>query len=287
MRLDLRNPSLQLALALLVGLGLGLVYSWLISPVQYVDADPSILRSDFKDQYRAVIAAAYSSTHDLARARARLTLLGDPDPVGALSAQAQRMLAAGEPFDRVRQLAQLATDIQQGGVSVPTLGTPVAGLPWTATPQSPPIANPSVDVQTTVQTEPTRTSVVLVTPTARPTFTPIPPPGPPFVLVGQDTVCDPDLKPGLLQVMLMDARRKQIPGVEIVITWDEGEGRFFTGFKPELGNGYADFVMQSGVDYSLRLVEGSSFVPELRAPNCTAPDGTPYLGGLLLTFQQP
>src|SRR3990172_12050357 len=111
-RLTFHNTTLHLILALLTGLGIGLAYSWLVSPVTYVDANPAILRADFKDQYRAVIAASYATTHDLARARARLELLSDTDPIGELSAQAQRMLGAGESFERVQLLAQLATDMQ-------------------------------------------------------------------------------------------------------------------------------------------------------------------------------
>ncbi|HLA86775.1 MAG TPA: hypothetical protein VJL10_02015 [Anaerolineales bacterium] len=81
-RLTFHNTTLHLILALLTGLGLGLAYSWFISPVTYVDANPAILRADFKDQYRVVIAASYASTHDLPRARARLELLSDADPIG-------------------------------------------------------------------------------------------------------------------------------------------------------------------------------------------------------------
>ena len=82
MRSSNRNIILYIVLALLTGLGLGLAYSWLLSPVTYVDANPAMLRTDFKDQYRIVVAASYASSHDLARARARLQLLGDVDPVG-------------------------------------------------------------------------------------------------------------------------------------------------------------------------------------------------------------
>src|SRR3972149_11883755 len=136
-RLTFHNTTLHLILALLTGLGLGLAYSWFISPVTYVDANPAILRADFKDQYRIVISASYASTHDLPRAKARLGLLGDTDTIGELSAQAQRMLSAGEPFERVRLLAQLATDLQQGFVSIPFTTTPFAqntGTPGFETP---------------------------------------------------------------------------------------------------------------------------------------------------------
>ncbi len=121
MRPFLRSTILHLILALLIGLGLGLAYSWKISPVTYVDANPALLRADFKDQYRVVIAASYAATHNLDRARARLELLSDTDPIGELSAQAQRMVGSGETLENVQSLAQLATDLQQGFVSVPNL----------------------------------------------------------------------------------------------------------------------------------------------------------------------
>ena len=59
-------------LALLAGFGLGLVYSWLISPATVVDAEPFALRADFKDQYRSAIAAAYAATNNLPRAQAQI-----------------------------------------------------------------------------------------------------------------------------------------------------------------------------------------------------------------------
>jgi hypothetical protein len=280
----------------------------LISPVNYVDATPAILRADFKDQYRVVIAASYATSHDLARARARLELLSDTDPVGELSAQAQRMAGAGESFKDTQPLAQLVTDLQQGVASVSVTNTPVvtntpyAGTPFTPvtkTPElEPPLAEGFTPTTTTEFLEPTLVPTLafeqtplapqqLFTSTPRPTFTPKPAIGIPFALIGQDTVCDVNLKPGLLQFILTDSRRRQVAGVEIIVTWAEAEDRFFTGFKPELGDGYADFIMQADTVYSIRVVEGGSFVQDISAPACTDANGAAYLGGLLLTFQQP
>ena len=290
-RFDIRNPNLQLLLAILAGIGLGLAYSWKISPVTYVDASPAILRDDFKDQYRMVIAASYTSTQDLARARARLELLGETDLIGELSALAQRMLGAGESFDRVRPLAQLATDLQQGFVSLPFTTTPFAPDPETLNPATPFIEEPRPTEaeslpESTITFGGTELAPAVSTPPIRPAFTPLPLPGTPFALVGQDTVCDPGLSRGLLQIMLMDSHRRQVPGIEIIITWADGENHFFSGLKPELGNGYADFLMKEGIVYSVRVVEGGSFVPNISAPTCTEPNSDTYLGGLLLTFQQ-
>jgi hypothetical protein len=311
MKRFLGNPIFYFILALLAGFGLGLAYSWLISPVSYVDANTALLRADFKDQYRIVIAASYSTSHDLARARARLELLSDTDPIGELSAQAQRMLGAGESFENVQPLAQLATDLQQGFAShsftsVPAANTPFATQPFASTPftavsNTPNLETPLAEESasaTTEFSEPTFTPTLsfaqtplapqqIFTSTPRPTSTPKPAVGAPFTLVGQDTVCDVNLKPGLLQFILMDSRRRQVAGIEIIVTWSQSEDRFFTGFKPELGDGYADFIMQANTVYSVRVVEGGSFVPNISAPTCTDANGGSYLGGLLLTFQQP
>ena len=87
--------------------------------------------------------------------------------------------------------------------------------------------------------------------------------------------------------MFMDSRRRPAAGVEVTVTWDKGEDSFFTGFKPELGDGYADFQMEAGITYSVRAVESGTTVPNVSIPSCTDSNGQPYLGGLLLTFQQP
>ena len=73
----LRRIPWYLIGGLLLGIILGLVYSWLISPIEYVDAAPSALRADFKDQYRALVALAYQADGNLGLAGARLEALGD------------------------------------------------------------------------------------------------------------------------------------------------------------------------------------------------------------------
>ena len=298
MRSSNRNSILYIVLALLTGLGLGLAYSWLLSPVTYVDATPAMLRADFKDQYRIVVAASYASSHDLARARARLQLLGDVDPVGQLSALAQNMVAGNASLEQVQPIAQLATDLQQGFSSSPVTDTPFVVVVNTPTEMDTPSAESLVTETQIVLEEDTPiptlefdqtplAPIVTSTFVPRPTFTPVPVSGDVFNLVGQDTVCDPGLQPGLLQFIIMDSRRRQVAGIEIIVSWSEKEDRFFTGFKPELGDGYADFVMQPDVIYSVHVVEGGAIVPNIAAPTCTDPNGISYFGGLLLTFQQP
>ena len=297
----MRQLPLITVLALLAGLAAGLAYAWVVSPIRYVDTTPNTLRADFKDQFRSVIAASYSATHNLDRARARLSLLGDADPVEALTAQAQRMLAAGQPFQVVQDVAELASDLRAGVASVPASATvPIAASPSivSSTPTAMEIAEtsptPSATGQATLSFETTATATEVTptpppseTPTVRPTRTPIPTASAPFQLVSQDQVCNPNLTDGLMQVSILDRRHHQMPGVEIDISWAGGEESFFTGFKPEIGDGYADYVMQAGVTYALTVGHVGAAVTGLSAPSCPDSNGQTYLGGLKLVFQQP
>ncbi len=282
-------------LALLIGVGLGLVYSWVISPLQVVDAAPIALRADFKDQYRSAIAAAYAANSDLTRAQARLSLLNDSDPVEALNAQAQRMLATGQSFEEADQVAALASALDQNGSSLPAATqTPMAETaegtanPATATiPPASEIPLPFTETPLIETAQVIETQATSVSSTPRPTRTAIPTLGSPFALTGQESICDSNLPDGLLQVLVLSSNRRQMPGMEILITWEGGAENFFTGFKPELGNGYADYVMTPDVTYTVQLRLGSDIASGLTTPTCQTPDGATYFGGIKLTFQQP
>lgn len=282
-------------LALLAGLGLGLAYAWTISPLRLTDSEPSVLRADFKDQFRSVIAASYAATGNLPRAQARLSLLGDPDPIEALNAQAQRTISSGD-FAGADQLAALASGLENGTNQPPQAfitSTLEASKPLnveatvTLLP-SPEVAPPELTGTPEIfGTQIVETQPVLNTPTPRPTRTPPPTQGAPFRLIGQDTVCDPNLPERLLQVIVFNSSRRQLPGIRIVITWDTGGEEFFTGLKPELGNGYADFMMFPDTSHAVQLALGSDIATDLVPPACRAPNGETYLGGYKLTFQQP
>jgi hypothetical protein len=78
-----------------------------------------------------------------------------------------------------------------------------------------------------------------------------------------------------------------LPGIEITITWSGGEERFFTGLQPEIGMGYADFVMSLDNSYALQVARIGTPVTGIRAPSCSGTGGITYVGGLELTFQEP
>lgn len=284
----MRRVPWDIVLALLVGLGLGLVYAWLLSPLRVTSADPRALRADFKESYRSAIAASYAATGNLPRAQARLALLGDADPIESLNAQAQRMLANPETIEGADEVAALALALQDGPDEIPTLEpTQVAEEIEVDFTETPPLVSSEVPISTAETPELAATEATILPATPRPTQTPQPTLGAPFMLIAQDSICDTNLPDGLLQVMVLNSSRRQLPGIEILITWEGGTENFFTGFKPELGNGYADYTMTPDVSYTVQLASGSDIAAGLISPTCQSPSGESFFGGIKLTFQQP
>jgi hypothetical protein len=323
--------SWYLVTGLLFGVAIGLVYAWAISPTRFVDTFPSALSTEYKDRYRALIAAAYMADGNLVRAKARLDLLKDSDIYTALAQQAQRSLATGNNPDEARALGLLSVALGQGAAPAvmpsapvtPTLQTTAQAILATVSQRTPNITSPptlastaaatftpppsatltstpvlsdtqvvSSETQTaTLETATRRTATPTLTPaptlTPLPTATPSPTSGAPFVLDKQDTVCDPNLKEPTIQILASDASGNPVPGIEGVVTWDGGETHFYTGLKPEMGSGYADFTMTPGTIYTLRLGDGGQPVNGLTAEQCSQSGGGTYWGSLRLYFKQP
>jgi hypothetical protein len=105
-----------------------------------------------------------------------------------------------------------------------------------------------------------------------------------FRLLSQERVCDDDVPSPRIEVVTVDALLEPLAGVEVIVSWDGGSDRFFTGFQPEMGPGYGDFTMSPDVSYSVVLAPGSPTVSGLRVEPCTAAEGG-LPGGWRLTFQ--
>jgi hypothetical protein len=68
-------------IVLVIGFGIGLLYGWVIDPVEYVDTDPESMRNDYKTDYVLMVAEAYQADRDVALAVQRLSFLGESFPV--------------------------------------------------------------------------------------------------------------------------------------------------------------------------------------------------------------
>jgi hypothetical protein len=315
--------SWYLLTGVILGIGLGLLVSWVLWPTRYRDNAPSSLSDEYKDRYRALIAAAYMASGDIDRARSRLKLLEDPDSAAALITQAQRSMVAGHPDAEVQALSLLGLTLASGNGQTPNVTFPPTLTPLstptsqaTATPTNTVIPSPVVawtltpantvdsaslfatsllstgalpSVQAGTPTPPTHTPTPpLPTFTLAPTLTPTPTitPGQPFRLAQKQIVCNPDLAQPLIQVQVHNAAGSPLAGVEGFVFWDGGSDRFITGLKPEMGQGYADFIMKQNVVYTIQLVNGEP-VRDLSVQECTNASGSQYPGGWLLVFEQP
>lgn len=265
----MRRTWVVLAAAFVLGLIGGLYYAWGVNPVEYVDSAPDSLREPYRENYLILIASAYAQTGDLARARARLSLFHDPQMHDTLAALAQRELARGSSEQEAQALAALAARIKE-----------------TASPASSQ-ASPATSLGTVATSTSSRPATFTPTPTPRRTPTPTATPGAPFELSSRQAICDPKAPAPLIEMVVLDAASDPVPGVEVLVVWDNGQDHFFTGLKPELGLGYGDFTMTEGVTYTVQLKDSASPVTGISSQACTAEDGTTFPGSVELTFTQP
>jgi hypothetical protein len=276
-----RQPPLYLITGLVIGILVGLFFSYVVLPVRYTDTQPGTLSTDQKAIFRGLIARAYLYEADPTRAFSRLALLKDENISEELVIQAQRMVAENEDVTTARGLALLASAITNPETAI----TPLAVHVLDAT---------DVIVDQTKSPQPTSTLIPatatpFVTYTPRPTPTIKPTQGVPYKMVGDPReICDPENEAPLLKVYVYDKAGEGISGVNIQISTTNGsQSDFYTGFFPEIGIGYADFAMISGETYGLRVGEGGELISGLSAPECKTNKGNSYVGGLEIKFKQP
>jgi hypothetical protein len=251
-----------LLLGLIIGLALSLTYVWVLNPVESYNVALADLNPADKEEYIVLIAAAYAIEGDLNRARARLSELGDPDSARTVAKLAERYIAEKRSTTEIRSLAKLADAL---GVTssdlVVYISTPTPTSTATVTP-SPTLAPPTATsaatpTSTPAPATPTATATTEPSPSSTPTqvtrqATPTMPGGPVFRPVEQRALCHQ--LDGILQIYVRDATGRGLSGVEIAVTWSDGEDHFFTGLKPEVDPGYADFQMEPSQTYRVALV---------------------------------
>lgn len=267
---------LGILLGLILGVAGGVFFAWNIAPTEEVDTEPWQLDVDLRAQYTAAIALAYAQDGDLPRAVNRLVGLRFPgDPIQGVADVACQLASTGyvnntSGLNAVRSMMNLyrlqgrtgcadqliPMDGNQGtGVVDIELPTPTYTLP------PPPTKTP-----TPVVSNPTPSPVLVNVPTLVPQND--------FIMVGVTTACSLD-RSGVIVVEVYEVNGSTgIPGMEIRARWSGGESRFFTGLKPERGSAYADFAMESGIDYIVDMPGRADPVQQpLSAVPCTTPNG--------------
>jgi hypothetical protein len=260
-----------------VGLTLSLTYGWVLDP-RALPVRPADLSPGDQDHYLRLIAAAFAYDNDLDRARRRLAGLEDPQIDQTVVNLTEWTINEERDIRDILALIALSEALgQTSSAMAPFLATPTPvptstpTLAPTPTPRPTPTPTPLTPVPTATGTStltptpsrtptPTQTATPTATPlptatrTPTPTTTPTPGPNAPFGVVQSVPLCTADTtNGGLLRIYVRDRLGQGVPGVQIVVTWSGGRDSFFTGFKPEIDPGYADFQMRPGEMYRVEL----------------------------------
>lgn len=282
--MEQNRSNWYLLTGLILGLALGMIYTWAISPVKEVDTHPNLLRDDYKDIYRSLISRAYQANNNLPRAEARLELIGDVDPALALAAQAQRFLADNGDIEMAKLLANLsaALQISSGPAATPIPPTVTALSVDETSNGSNGGSNSENDSQDSSSStrEPTREA-----PTSP---TPSPTSSPPFILQDSSPICDPTLGETLIQIIATDGSGEGVPGITLEISLGTNRSEvFYTGLKPELGLGYADYLAEPGLMYQLEVPDSGLVISDIEVPACQTELDDSYWGSWEIYITHP
>ncbi len=273
---------LFLVLGCAVGLAIGLFITWQVWPVEYYDTDPIDLRTEHKEDYVVMIAAAYTQDNDLDLAATRLEALGFEDP-------RQMVLHLFRRYDEAayeeesRSLARLAYDIGVQDIALlPHIETPTATIEIVVSPTitatleatvAPSPTEPAPEATAAPTEAPPQPTSTPTEPPPEPTPTPLPPTAElDYQLVEQsDLGCSSNWGANYILVYLQDEHGRGLAGVEIMVSGPAGEDSFFTGLKPEVDSGFADFLVTAPGTYSVQVLSGASQIAEA----ITFADGCP------------
>ncbi len=112
-------------MAIALGIALGLLYGWVINPVQFVDTTPASLRPDYRADYVLMVAESFHADQNSELAAQRLAIFGSDPPDSIASQALQVARSSGYSQDDLTLLQEL-TLAMQAYQPAPTLpaGTP-------------------------------------------------------------------------------------------------------------------------------------------------------------------
>jgi hypothetical protein len=103
---------IKIAVTLVIGIALGLVYGWVIDPIQYTDITPNLLREDYQVDYILMVAEAYQQDFDPDTAARRLAILGSQSPAALTTSALEYANRNGFTQNEIQTLQSLLTAMQ-------------------------------------------------------------------------------------------------------------------------------------------------------------------------------
>lgn len=258
-------PIFALLTGLIIGVVGGLGYAWFLNPVQLVNVAPSQLPTEDRQAYILLISQAYMQDRRLDKAQARLQALGIREMGQVVAQQADDALSRAADQ---REIAALTALAQALGAN------PLAAEIFSSTTQPTRLPNdgsPTATFESMASITPTLNAPTITPTHLIPTSTPTP-----IRIVETDfnlidlsaARCDADSTPGRIEIYVEDSDGAGIPGLEIQIVWEGQTDRFFTGLKPEIDPGYADFQMEPNKVYTISLVGLAEAVQGINSAPC-------------------
>ena len=117
-------------IALIAGIGIGLLYAWQISPVEWTDTDPSSMRQELQVDYLRMVVESYFINNDESLADYRYQLLGDSRQQVLSSLAADENAVSSEALQQFTALVSdddgVVTDggeVEDGGEAQPAPGS--------------------------------------------------------------------------------------------------------------------------------------------------------------------
>ncbi len=99
-------------IAIAAGIAIGLIYGWVVSPVEYTDTSPATLRADYRTDYVLMTAEVYHADQNLDAAARQLGMLGSDPPAQTAARALQYGLKAGFPPSDLELLRDLLTALE-------------------------------------------------------------------------------------------------------------------------------------------------------------------------------
>ena len=103
---------LFIVFTLIVGIGIGLVYGWIIDPVDFFDLTPDTLRADYKTDYVLMVAETYHVEQDPGLAARRLAIFGSQSPSAIASQGLAYARTNGFADSDIALIQELVTALQ-------------------------------------------------------------------------------------------------------------------------------------------------------------------------------
>lgn len=103
---------IKIIIALAIGIVIGLIYGWVIEPIEYVDVTPNLLRQDYQVDYVLMTAESYQLDFNSQLAARRLAILGSESPASITSNALEYAIANNFTQNEIQLLQTLLTAMQ-------------------------------------------------------------------------------------------------------------------------------------------------------------------------------